>query len=152
MELCEMRYSKLIDEGLWDELVFFSSIAGCHLCMRKSLAHSKWKSSRITNMEHSKKYHFFYIKCRIVAAMHGTTHRFCSVCMIFSSSWKFKVCGVVTDGAPVLSHEAYGGSSWACPMSWVGAIISPPCLRQQCTLHAALIPIVRSRSLKMFVF
>ena len=47
-----MRYSMLIDEGLWDELVFFLSIAGFHRCMYKSLAHSNWKSWHITNMAH----------------------------------------------------------------------------------------------------
>ena len=45
-----MRYSMLIDEGLWDELFFLLLIAGCHLCMHKSLARSKWKSSHTTNM------------------------------------------------------------------------------------------------------
>ena len=77
---------------------------------------------------------------------------FCSLCMILSSQCKSRLCGDVMNGAPVLSHEANGGSGWARPMSWVGATISPPCLRQQGTLHAAFVPVVRSGSLKSNVF
>ena len=77
---------------------------------------------------------------------------FCSLCMILSSQCKSRLCGDVMNGALVLSHKASGGSSWARPMSRVGATISPPCLRQQGTLHAAFVPVVRSGSLKICVF
>ena len=77
---------------------------------------------------------------------------FCSLCMILRSQCKSRLCGDVMNGALVLSHKASGGSSWARPMSRVGATISPPCLRQQGTLHAAFVPVVRSGSLKICVF
>ena len=77
---------------------------------------------------------------------------FCSLCMILSSQCKSRLCGDVMNGALVLSHKASGGSSWARPMSRVGATISPPCLRQQDTLHAAFALVVKSGFQKICVF
>lgn len=153
MKFCEMRDLMLIDEGLWDELVFFF--------VHRGLSSMHAQVTCAFEMEELARYGHGTLE-EISSFRNETSNRcgdawnnpsgFCSLCMILSSQCKSRLCGDVMNGALVLSHKASGGSSWARPMSRVGATISPPCLRQQGTLHAAFVPVVRSGSLKICVF